>query len=550
MENLGKEINKSENVSKESIDASKEKENFLNQSILFENTKLYLNSVGNYYFNYLFSLLGYQYKGKVENLNVLHLCSEAWLLGALNELRKENNEKVAPSQKITYSQLLSQIKQIIVEENNFIDNINILIGIYGMRELANEDKNIFKMFLVNIQATKHQIFIEENEDLTKEKFEETIMRIFNVAFNYTLNEFDSEEKDKKSLDMYNTYLDMDIKEIPLSLENFIKSYNERKQIKSSLNDEDREKRLLISLEYFYNFLNTKFADLIEEIEFFNKNSSSVIFKLKTLFSYKNIQRMYSKYFDILTNSLEKGLRNLRLEGVLNFTRNIYAGVKPYGENSLAIAKKNYARVKDWIDSVADKSFVYYDKYSKDILQYSNRFYLATIKYSELPRRLVCERIYRPVRNLSVNLKENSVNLVVNTVEFGKNKTSQLRYFLEEKTKNIKDNVFGQEPLVKFESEAENNKYLNISIRKKLFIIDPTKAKELVSSIIDLVRSLSVKEITSSAYQYTKAKLDLTKNYVYNSYKKFLELANEEENEDEMVISKMTNENKIKKEKIQ
>ena len=36
---------------------------------------------------------------------VFHLCAEAWLLGAFNELKKENNEKAAPSQKITYSQL-------------------------------------------------------------------------------------------------------------------------------------------------------------------------------------------------------------------------------------------------------------------------------------------------------------------------------------------------------------------------------------------------------------------------------------------------------------
>jgi hypothetical protein len=547
MENSEKEFNQQQTYLKDSFDATKEKENYLLQSTKFENTKKYLNKVGNYYINHMFSLLGYQYKGKLENVNILHLCAEAWLLGAFNEMKKENNEKIFSNQMITYSQLLSQIKQIIVEENNFIDNVNLLTGLYGLKEFSIEDKNIFKMFLVNIQATKHQLFIEDNEELSKQKFEEIILRIFRMAFNYTLNEFNSDEKDKKSLDMFNTFLDMNIKEESASLENFVKSYYEKKEIKSF--DQDTERRLLVNLEYYYNFLNTSLGDLIEEIELFNNNSSSVVYKLKTLLSFKNLQRLYIKYFDLLANYVEKGLRNLKLESVINFTKNAYDQIKSFGDKSLAVAKKNYGNIKEWVNSAADKSYTVYDAYSKNIFQYTTVFYQAAMKYTENPRRLVDEKVYQPVKNLTINVKDMYVKLVVGTFEIGKNRTIEFKNLVQEKAKNLKVNVLGEEPLVKLEEDTEDKNYLNISISKRLFIISPNKAKEFINSIMDLLNSFSITNIGMSAYNYTKGKIDQTRDYVFNTYRKFLELANEEENEDDLVIESLSSQNK-RKEKVQ
>lgn len=550
MINSEKEIKQQQIASKDAFDASKEKEIYMKHSTKFENTKKYLNTVGNYYINHMFSLLGYHYKGKIENVNILHLCAEAWLLGAFNELKKENNEKnLSNNQSITYSQLLSQIKQIIVEENNFIDNLNLLTGVYGLKEIAYEDKNIFKMFLVNIQATKHQLFIEDNEELSKQKFEEIILRIFRMAFNYTLNEFNSDENDKKSLDMFNAYLDMNIKEQSSTLENFIKSYYEKKEIK--LIDEEKEKRLLINLEYYYNFLKTSFTDLLEEIELFNKNSSSVVYKLKSLLSLKNIQRLYIKYFDLLTNSVEIGLRNLRLESVINFTRNVYDQTKPIGEKSITLLKKNYGNVKEWVNSAAEMSYSYYDIYTKNIFQYSSIFYQASKRYTEAPRRLVNEKVLQPARNLTINVKDSYVDLVVSTFDLGKNKTIQLKNMVQEKAKNLKNNVIGDEPLVKLENDSEDKNYLNISISKRLFIINPSKAIEIISSIIDMVRSFSITNIGMNAINFTIKKIDQTRNYANNTYRKFLELANEEENEEDLVIESLSSQNKSEcKEKIQ
>ena len=93
-----------------------------------------------------------------------------------------------------------------------------------------------------------------------------------------------------------------------------------------------------------------------------------------------------------------------------------------------------------------------------------------------------------------------------TTELGKNKTIQLEHSIEDKVTNLKNNIFGEEPLIKIEEDSDDKFYLNISISKRLFIINPTKAKEFVTYIIDLVRYLSLANISMSAYNFTRNKL--------------------------------------------
>ena len=56
MENSEKEINQQQIIQKEETDASAARENFFTQSIKFDQTKIYLKKIGNYYINNLFSL--------------------------------------------------------------------------------------------------------------------------------------------------------------------------------------------------------------------------------------------------------------------------------------------------------------------------------------------------------------------------------------------------------------------------------------------------------------------------------------------------------------
>jgi len=546
MEKAEKEIVQKQTIPNENFDAKIVGENFLDQSIKFDQTKRILNKFSNYYINHLFSLLGYQFKGKVENVNILHLCAEAWLLGAFRELKKENYQK-AFSNHTTYSKLFSHIKQIIVEEKEFIDDLNLLTGTYGLNEFALEDKNIFKMFLVNIQATKNELIFENEKEMTRQSFEEIMLRIFRIAFNHTLNEYNSAETEKNSLDMLSTYLDFSGKDGPKSLQDFIKSYYLKKETKlSSGIDSENQRRINNILENYFNFLNTTFDDLVEEIGLFNQNSFSILFKLKTLLSLKNLQRLYSKYMELLTNSLKKGSRNLRLEGVLNFTMNMYELLSPYSEKPLRYLKKTYSQLKLWVNSAAEMPLTYYKITSKHLMQYPSEIYQASLRFSAIPRNLVFEKVYTPLRNLTINLKDSSVNVAVNTYELGKNKTLQLEHSIEDKVTNLKNNIFGEEPLIKIEEDSHNKFYLNISISKRLFIIDPTKAMEILTYIIELVRYLSLAKISTSAYNYTRKKVDQTRNLIYTSFKKFLELANEEENDEDLLLKSLTNQVKDQK----
>ena len=121
----------------------------------FEQAKKSLQMGSNYYLGKLFSFLGYHYKGRIEKPNILHISTEAWLLGVIGEFKKEIKHEEITS--LYFYDLLRFIKSCIIEESLFIENMKLLTGIYEVNELALSDNRIFKVLLVNIQDTKNQI---------------------------------------------------------------------------------------------------------------------------------------------------------------------------------------------------------------------------------------------------------------------------------------------------------------------------------------------------------------------------------------------------------
>jgi hypothetical protein len=518
-----------------SLDATVRLQEWFQMHTHFEETKKYLKKVGNVYINNLFNFLGYHYKGKVENSNILHMSAEAWLLGVLGELKKENS--LIENKNVSYYTLLSHLKQVIVEENTFLDNMKLLTGVYGVEETALNDSRIFKMFLVNIQDNKNGILLD-GDIVTRQNFDDTILRTLRVSFNFTLNEFNSNEEDKKSVDMINTYLEIKAKQNeepePFTFEIFSRYYIEKKNINLESLPQEEERKLYLHLNAFYDFCQTDFEDLIEEIKLFNENAGSLLFKIKNLVSLKNIRRMYIKYFDLLTQKVECGMKNLRLEGVLNFCRSIVKEIKPYTEKALTIAKVKYTVSRKWLNSTVTKYEEMSDPLVKQFKAYYRIVYDNYLKCSEIPRELFLERVYLPAKNLTLGITNKSVNLFVDTCTLGLNKTNELKTFLAEKVahslQNVKSNFFGEEPLVKVNyHEKEGNKdYMSISISKKLFLIDPTKASELVKNIIDKISHLNVTDSALQAICYVQVKASGVKSYMISSYKRFLDLASEDE----------------------
>lgn len=536
-------IQKSNDIMK-STDVTDRLQNWFKLYSDFEETKKYLNNVGNIYINKLFSLFGYHYKGIVENPSILHISAEAWLLGVFGELKKENS--LLDSKKVTYHSLLYQIKQVIVEENVFLENMKLLTGIYGVDEPALSDSRIFKMFLVNIQDTKNSILLD-GETITRNNFDDILIRTLRVSYNFLLNEFNSTEQDKKSLDMLNIFLEIRNiaegveRQSQLSYENFSKTFLEKKKIKISELSIEEERKLNIHLESFYEFLLSSFDDLIEEIRLFNKNAGSILFKIKNLVSFKNIKRMYIKYIDFkylnfVMKKFETEIINLRLEKVLVFMRTVVEKIQPCLENAVSKFKVNYSESKKWIDSTVHK----YQVLSEPALKHFKIYYCKAMEnymnYSKVPRELIMEKIYTPAKNINMYIKNNSINLIISTYKYGKNNSELLKNYISETVsqslQNVKNSVYIKDPLVKviYHEKEDNKEYMSVSISKKLFLIDPNKSSELLKNIIDGVSRLSLTDSVLQVISFAQIKVSQAKTYILNSYKKFLDMTSGEEND--------------------
>lgn len=517
---------------------------FFTLSSQFESTKGYLKKYSSYVINTLFSYLGYQYKGEIENTNILHLSAEAWLLGLFKELKnecKELNEKEIKA-PMTYKRLLNQVNQIIVQEQDFIDNVNLLTGIYGVAEPALEDGRILKVFLVNIHIAKQSVLKDsellDDELLTEKDFNNILFRIFLIAFNYSLNEFNSEQTDKKHIELFELYQDLKQKEDEankLTLDRFIKTYFEIKKIKPET--QISLSLLKIHLASYFRFIETDLDLLLKEIELFNSNAGSVLYKIKNLLSFNNIKRISSKYYELLTNLLTTGAKNLKLESVLLFYNSAYLLAKDKTEQSLALAKTKYIDAKQWIVSSYEKIEIKIKPILTNVKEQSYIYYQNALKLTEKPRHLFIDGILIPVVHYSAEAANNSIKFVIDTSKLGKEKAQQIVDFVLAKTSEtyniIKKPIIGEDPLVKVDYHSRENKYISVAINKKLFFADPQRILDFINNILQEIKQFNIQETAVKVYTKTRDTIVYTKNYIILSYKKFLDLASEEEYNEEI-----------------
>lgn len=501
------------------VDATALFKKFIHLSDDFESLKKSLSNKANHYSNILFNLLGYNYQGKIANPNILHLISEAYLLSVFEELKKENKDGV---ENLRYNELLSKVNWIIVQENTFINNIKILSGIFNTINPVLDNGRIFKMFLVNIQATKNDILKHnehslKNNNLTKEKFDEIWSDIFNTALNYTLNEFSPVEDKKKSLTMYHLFNEIKVTH-PESFNQkaYIAEFLKRKHL-----TESESKEIVNYLEYFFNFALNNFDDLIKEVDLFNSNASSILFKISSLLSIRNIKKLYAKYLEIVSHYTEEGLKNARLEALLNFYKAAFEFIKSKSETQLVLVKNNYQSLKKWIDD---------NELAKDLKDYSFKIYEKAYQFTAIPASIVLDNVYQPLKTLAFSMTENGILIVINTAAMTQEKAVKLRESLFEtidKTFGIaKKALIGEEQLIKMHSDKDE--YISIELNKKLFVVDPQKVTQLLGTIYDTVKNINPVETIKYTVNGSIETILNAKEFINNSYKKFLELANDDQ----------------------
>jgi len=440
----------------------------------FQSVKDSLNSYKNMMLEFIFDQIGYKYNGHIVHPNFLHLSAEAWLLGVFQELEKEINGNLL---NITFNDLINLISQIIVKENVFIENMVVLIGKFSYLEsFANEDR-IFRSMLIDMNSTKIEILKDEkilkNYELSNEKFTQIMEKILRTAFNIFLNNINSDEEFKKSTLLY-TCFDNLKKQHNLSFEEFQKSYATAKKMNEIISDNLRHQLL-----GYYEFSLSSFDDLLLELQDFNKNSSSIIFKIFSILPKNLLTEFFHNKLDFL-KALEFNfsLRNLRLQHIRKFLEHCYVNSKYCLTEAYSGLDYKAKKVKSWVNSmevVKSVSNISYELYKNSRDNFGEYFLTGFRKFNFF---------YTPLKYITLEIKDKGKSFVItvlnSSVQFAVFLQRIVFGFIARNFQILKNYLIGKEPLFKVSSEDED--FYSIEINKKLFLINPELFFDFFSAI--------------------------------------------------------------------
>ena len=447
-----------------------------------------LSSYKNICIDYIFDKIGYEYKGKINNPNFLHLSAQSWIAGLFQELEKEINGNLSD---LTYNSLLNLISQIIVKENVFIENMEVLIGkFFHLRPFTREDKT-FRSMIIDLNSTKNEILKDEkitkNQEITEKEFYLMFEKILKSSFNIFLNNYNNIciEDNKKSLILYDNFEALK-KENKLNFENFLNKCLEKKGI-TILSD----KKIQTQIEEFYNFSLYSFEDLVEELELFNKNSISLIYKILSIFSKFELREFMLKQFNFLKLLGECNYKNLRIQRIKNFLETIYTNINDNYKNTFTMVDQRKEKIRNWINSI---DYVKKTKEkSKDLFNKTYFFFQGHSKFAFDKINFFCVPIYEK----TLQIKNSGIEIIFSIKDASIDKficyKNIILTYIMLKYKNAIEYFIGKESLVKI--ELENKDYVSIVIKKKLFFVDPTKFFELIVFLQNLFL-LNAKKVIS------------------------------------------------------
>ena len=368
----------------------------------FERVREDLKNQTRGYLDSMLKLIKYKFTNPVKDPNFFHYASEAWLLSVFKNLRTVLHEDLNQGKdyfSITFNDLLEKIYQLKIDEECFIDYLDILLGTYKVNDhiIKITQIKMSGIFLKKIEQAKEMTIQKKiNENIKRKEFEEIIFLILKKALNFTLNDLNSQEQDKNSLLYLNVYTEMrKVSSNELTMQLFLNEINkssEKCESKSNIS----EVELLNPTSTFYNFANISLVDLLKDIKTFNVNSSNLIEKIKFLFSsnysrakhlvkytyrYINLKSADNRVFALMNNILDRSVS--QSQALCNFTGN------------------NFKEIKTWFAPKLNKYFTT----SKNVFNYCTNFY--TIISDQIVK------VIQPVKNILVLYYENSVRIILN-----------------------------------------------------------------------------------------------------------------------------------------
>lgn len=235
--------------------------------------------------SYLQSLINIKLDNPIKNINFYHYISEAWILSILFGLKqkflKDLENEISENKKITeflgknFNDILFDIKDIEINEQFFIDTLEILLGTDKLDDQVVKitQMKLSQLFLRKMNIARKEILEQEYcSELNRKQFEDIIYLTLLNGINLTLNELDPREDDKNSKLLLNVFLELNKnKDRQIDLKTYISEVNrKRKNIEGS-----KDIAVLNPEITFYNFAQYELSDLINNLETFLLNNTNI-----------------------------------------------------------------------------------------------------------------------------------------------------------------------------------------------------------------------------------------------------------------------------------
>jgi hypothetical protein len=441
----------------------------------FDNIKKFLKENKITLLHYLFSNF-YKFSNAIEHANFYHYTVEAWILTIFKqlELKYINDLSIGISSFLNYSfnDILEEIYSFFLNEELFIENLEILLGTYKMSDpiLKITQIKLSELFLKKVEIAKSNLLHSKiPQSLSKRNFEDILFLLLKNALNLTLNELDAGENEKGSLMLLNIYTELKAKLTEGSdewkykhpiLNDFIKEVN---LIKNKKDSERRHKAAEVELlnpnETFYYFAICSYGLLLKDIEIFILNSSSMIerinYTIKNSFLGKISKIKNLAFYTInLIQNLKNNIRNEHLAPYLHLVNQTYFQEKYKVMTRTNNAMRNF---RFWVD----KAYFTYFHESK-----LNLSLIGVVKYTYKGMTVIFNKV---------------INIFISTLKWSR----ELTILIFEQIQLIIKDIFGEKPLIRINNNF-GEKYFKIAINKR--IINYEKVVELINKLIQLFNS--------------------------------------------------------------
>lgn len=455
----------------------------------FQAGKKAFKSYKNLLIEFVFEKIGYKYKGHIKRPNFLHLSAEAWLLGLFHEIEREISAEPI-KEDFTFTNLINLISQIIVKENVFIENMEILISKFSYLTAYENQEKIFRNVLIDLNSSKNEVLKDEkilkNNALNCENFIKTLEKILLISFNLYLNNNNFVEENNRNFTLYEIIeaFKADEGKKELKFEEFLSAYKERKNL-SEVPKENFRYQLL----GYLNFAESSFADLTSEIKAFNKNSR-LIYKVFALLPKR---LTFTDFAELVQNKLDflkkygldlTKVKNLNIETVQKFIESCFAESKKALTHSYQGVSHRIDEAKSWINSIElvksakDASYTLYGK--------SREYFAAPLEFAYGKLNF----FYGPLKTTTLELKEKAFSYVLTLKENTEQKVLGFKKlifdFVARNFQALKNFISGENPLFKLNSKDDG--FYSIEINKKLLFLNPA----LFYEFFDFVKGILAK----------------------------------------------------------